>query len=158
MGGKIFGFTCRKLRQSSQSSTSQFNALKPPGNQETDAPTQLQAPATDPSEGTADWVCRKSGHLCPQTGWRIAKDARLPLKYSDLVNAVTVRPVCSKQCPRQLPKESEAIHWSSQQIKDWQIDYICPLLPSKGYKYALGLCENCIWPKPSFPLLPHNAD
>lgn len=35
----------------------------------------------------------------------IAKDARLPLKYSDSVNAMTACPVCSEQCLRQLQKE-----------------------------------------------------
>ena len=40
------------------------------------------------SVDTADWVYRKSGCCSAWVGWHIAKDARLPLKYSDLVNAV----------------------------------------------------------------------
>lgn len=77
--------------------------LTPPGNQEAD----VLALATDPSVDTADWV-----------EWHIAKDAVLPLKYSELINAVTACPMCSKQCPRQLPKESGAIHWSPQLVRD----------------------------------------
>lgn len=38
-------------------------------------------------------------------GWCIVKIAKLPLKYHDLVNVVTMCPLCSKQCLRQLLKE-----------------------------------------------------
>ena len=59
------------------------------------------------------------------------------MEHSDLVNAVTVCPLCSKQDPRQLPKESGTIHKSLQPAKDWQIDYIGPVSLSEGSKYAL---------------------
>lgn len=69
--------------------------------------------------------------------WHSAKDDRFPLKYSVLVNAVAACPVCSKQYTRQLPKESKAIHQSSQLVRDGQIDYISLFSESKCYKYAL---------------------
>ena len=50
-----------------------------------------------------------SPHTDPLVGatlWHIARNAKFPLKYSDLVNAVTTCPVCSKQSSRQLPKTS----------------------------------------------------
>lgn len=74
----------------------------------------------------ADWVHRKNGHHCAQMGWCIANDAGVPLKYSDLVNVVTACSLCSKQYPRQLPKESGAIHYSFQLVRDWQVDYMAP--------------------------------
>lgn len=60
----------------------------------------------------------------------------LPLKYSDMVSAVTACSVCSTHFPRQLPKVSGAVHWSFQQVRDWQSDYIGPSL-EVGVKYAL---------------------
>lgn len=66
----------------------------------------------------------------------------LPLKYSDMVNAVIpYPPVCSKQHPRQLLEESGAIHWSSQLTRNWQVDYNGPLSLSEGSKYALFYME-----------------
>ena len=56
-------------------------------------------------------------------GWRIAKNTQLPLKYSDVVNAVTAWPMCSKQCPKQQPKESGGIHRSSQPVMDWLLKH-----------------------------------
>lgn len=41
-------------------------ALTLPGNQEADALVRVQALANDPSEVTADWMHRKSGHLRAQ--------------------------------------------------------------------------------------------
>ena len=64
-------------------------ALTPPGNQEADALAWVQSLATDPSADTADWMHGKSGHHRAWVGWHIAKDVGLPLKYSDLVNAIT---------------------------------------------------------------------
>ena len=61
----------------------------------------------------------------------------MPLKYSDLVNAIIAHPVFSKQHSRRLLKESGAIHQSSQQVRDWQIGYIGFLPPNEGSKYAL---------------------
>lgn len=72
-------------------------------------------------------------------GWRIA------LKYNDLVNVViimtwlmqvTIDPEYSKQYPRQRPKESGATHWSSQLVRDWQMDSNGPLPLSKSSKYT----------------------
>ena len=80
---------------------------------------------------------KKGSHHSAWVGQHVAKDAKLPLKYSDLVNAVTACPVCSTQCPRQLSKGSGAIHWSSQVVRDWQFDNIHSLLLSKGSKNAL---------------------
>lgn len=54
-------------------------------------------------------------------GWNVAKDAGLPLKCSHKVNLLTAYLVCYKQCPRQLPQVSEAIHKIPQQVLDWQI-------------------------------------
>lgn len=65
-------------------------------------------------------------------GKAIAKGAGLPLKYSDLVNAVTARPACSQRCPWQVPRESEATHQSSQLERDWQTDYLSLLPLSEG--------------------------
>ena len=71
-------------------------ALTHPGSLEADALAWVQALTTDPSVHTADWVHRKGGQHSAQVGWHIAKDARLLLKYSDLVSVVAARPVCSK--------------------------------------------------------------
>lgn len=59
-----------------------------PGTQEADALAKIHALATDPLVDTADWVSWKSGPGSAQIGWCIAKEAGLPLTYSDLVNAV----------------------------------------------------------------------
>lgn len=100
--------------------------LTPTGNQEADVL------AIDPLVRAADWVHRKSGLCRIQVEWHTVKDARFPL-----VNGVIACHVCSKQCPRQQPKESGAIHQSSQLVKYRPIDYIGPLLPSESSKYAL---------------------
>lgn len=72
-------------------------------------------------------MSRKSGHCSAQVGWLIARDAILLLKYSDLVNVITICHMCAKQHSRQLLRESGVIHQSSQPVKDWHIDYILPL-------------------------------
>ena len=79
-----------------------YNALTPPGNQEADTLARVEALATDPSVDTEDWGHRKSGHHSARVGSYIAKDAGLSLTYSDLVNAATASPGCSKRCPKQL--------------------------------------------------------
>lgn len=60
----------------------------------------------------------------------MAKDVRLPLKYRNLVNAITADPMCSKQHPRRLPKMSGP-HKSSRLVRDWQVDYTGPFPSSK---------------------------
>lgn len=86
-----------------------------PCNQEADALAQVCDLATDPSVDTTDWVHRKSHYHSIQVERYIAKDAGLPLKCSDLVNAVTACPVCSKQCPRQhygwLDPSTTVLNW-----------------------------------------------
>lgn len=79
---------------------------------------------------------RKSSHHSAHMRWHIANDVGSPLKYSDLVSAVRARTVYSKQCPRQLPKESGAVHQSSQQVKYWQSDYIGPFPLSQVSEYS----------------------
>lgn len=81
-----------------------------PDNQEADSLAQVWALATDSAADTEDWVHKKGGHCTTQVGWHIAKGAGLPLKYSDWFNAVAACLVCSKQCLRQLPKESGTVH------------------------------------------------
>lgn len=56
--------------------------LTPSGNQKADVLAQVHTLTTDPSVDI-DLVHRKSDHCCTQVGWHIAKDAGLPLKYSD---------------------------------------------------------------------------
>lgn len=92
------------------------HCLSRPGSECPDTPCnqQAQALATDPSVDRGDLVHRKSGHCSAWVGWHSARDARLPLQYSNLVNAVTADPMCPKQYPWQWPKVSGAIHWSSQ--------------------------------------------
>ena len=104
-------------------------------------PNSIQALETDPSVDIAHWV--KSGLHCAQGGWHVAKVARLPLKYSDLVNAVVVNTVCSKQCPMQLPKKSRVIHQNSKLVRDWQT--LALYLWVKILNYP-GLCAHCSWP------------
>lgn len=62
-----------------------YKALTPPGIPEADALSQVWDWVTDPSVETADWMHRKSSYHLVQMGWRVAKDARLLLKYSDSV-------------------------------------------------------------------------
>ena len=112
-----------------------------PGNQEVDDLTGVCTLATDSLIVTEDRVHRKSSLRSVQVGWRIVKNAGLYLKYSNLVNAVMTCPVCSKQHPRQLPKESGAIHQNSQLVRDWQIDYIDHFPLSEGSKYALSCVD-----------------
>lgn len=105
--------------------------LTPTGSQEGDAL------AVDSLVREADLVHRKSGLCCIQVGWHTVKDARFPLKYSNVVNGVIACHVCSKQRPRQQPKESGAIHQSSQLMKYRPTNYIGPLLPSECFRYVL---------------------
>ena len=58
-------------------------ALITPDNQEAEA--LVIHPAID----RVDWVHRKSGHYSAPVRWHIARDAGLPLKYTDLINVVT---------------------------------------------------------------------
>lgn len=82
-------------------------------------------------------------------GWCIAKDAGLLLKCNDLINAVTACPMCFKQCLRQLTKESEAIHQSSQSVRN--IDYIGTLPLSEGSTYALVCVDTASGLTQAFP-------
>lgn len=59
--------------------------------------------------------------------------------------------VCSKQHPRQPPKESGTIHWSFQPVRDHQIEYIGLLSPSERSQ-CLALHGYHVWPNPSFIL------
>lgn len=52
------------------------------------SPRPVRAPATD-SADTADWVHEKGGPYSTQVDGYVAKGSRLPLKYSDVFNAVT---------------------------------------------------------------------
>ena len=70
-------------------------------------------------------------------GWHITKDAGLPLKYSDLVNVVITFLCVLNNTQGDCQRSMGAIHWSSQLVSDWQVDYIGPLPLSKGSKYAL---------------------
>lgn len=99
---------------------------------------------TDISVVTGDWTQRKRCHHSAYVRWHIAEDARLPLKHNELVNILTEWLVCSKQHSTQVSKESRAMHWSSQPVKDWQIDYVNLLILSKGSKYAL-VCMDTIF-------------
>lgn len=110
-----------------------YKVLTPAGNQESGLG---MSPRKWPFSSYADLVQRKSGHHSTQVGGHINKDAGLPLKYSDLVNAVTSRSVYSK-CLRQLPKLYGAIHQSSQPVRNWKIDYIGLNSQSESSKYAL---------------------
>lgn len=67
-------------------------------------------------------------------GQCIAKNVGLPLKYGEMVNAVTACPAWSEQYLRELPMEFGAIHQNSQPVKNWQIGYIGPLFLNKGSK------------------------
>lgn len=74
------GFIYKSLRQFSPSSTFlAYKALTFRSNLEADAVAQVQALAADPIVDTVDWMHRKSNYCSTQSGWRIAKDARLPL-------------------------------------------------------------------------------
>ena len=100
--------------------------------------------ATDPEVDIADWMHRESGRHGAHVGQHMANNAGLPWKYSDLANAVRACPGCSKLHPGHLPKESGAIHRSSQLVRDWQINYIGSLPPSEVSKYALvGVDTTC---------------
>lgn len=107
------------------------------GIQEPDALAWVPVLVTDISVVTGDWTQRKRCHHSACVRWYIAEDARVPLKHSELVNTLTECLVCSKQHSRQVPKEPRAMHWSSQPVKDWQIDYVNLFILSKSSKYAL---------------------
>lgn len=98
-------------------------ALIPPGCREADALAQVSG--TEPQHltfrQTANWVYRKHAHRGTRVDGHTAKEARPPLKYSDLVNSVTC-PVCSKSRPRQLPKVFGAVLLSSQPVRNGQGD------------------------------------
>lgn len=63
-------------------------ALTPPGDQESDALAWVKTLTSDPSEDIVDGC--PSGHYCACVGWFIDKDTGLSLKYTDLVNTITV--------------------------------------------------------------------
>lgn len=84
-------------------------ALTLPDNQETDAQAPVWTFATHLSVEIPDWEHGKSSHHSTQVAWHTAKNARMPLKYSDLTNLVTSCPVCFKQLPRTLPKTPGAL-------------------------------------------------
>ena len=69
-------------------------------------------------------------------GWHLTKDAGLPLKYSDLLNAVPTCSVCSKQCPGFEPKGSGAIYWSFQLVRDGEITSMGSLPLREDTEYA----------------------
>lgn len=79
-------------------------------------------------------------------GWPLTKDAGLPVKYSNLVNAVPTCSVCSKQCPGLQPKGSGATYWSVQLLRDGKIASTGSLPLHEDSEYArfvwtLGLTE-----------------
>ena len=51
----------------------------------------------------------------------------------------------------QLPKESRAVHWRSQQVRGWKIDYITLLPVSEGSKYTLGCVDTAPGLTQAFP-------
>lgn len=83
---------------------------------------------------------RKSGHCGTRVGWHLTQDAGLPLKYSDLVNAVPTCFVCSKQCLGQLPKGSGAIYRGFQLVRAGKIAYTGSFPLSKDSEYAWFVC------------------
>ena len=95
---------------------------------------------------------RHSGHHSAHVRWSIAKNPGLPLRYSDLVNAVTICPVCFEHCPRQLPKESGAFQWSSQPVRDLQIDCIGFFFPREHSKYAVVCVDTASGLTRAFPV------
>ena len=108
--------------------------LTAPDNQESNTLAWVWTLVTYPSIDTKDWVHRVVT-IVPKWDGIMPGNARLSFKYGDLVNAVTAcLLVCFKQYPKQLTKESGAKRtwdkriWSSQQIRDWQIDNIGPFL------------------------------
>lgn len=42
----------------------------------------------------------RAATVAPTMRWHIVRDARLPLKYSELFDVATACPVCYKQYPR----------------------------------------------------------
>lgn len=88
-----FRFTCKSESILTVSHILAHKPLTPCGNQ--DALAQVRTLAIDTLVDIADWLHRKSGHHSIQVEWHIAKDAGLPLKYGNLVNAITARHVCS---------------------------------------------------------------
>lgn len=132
---KTCGSICQNLRQSSLSSMSQLIrhwCLRQSGSCGLDTGFSCW-----PSVDTTDWMHGRKGHRHAWVRWHIAKDVLLPLKYSNLVNTVTACPMCSKDCPRHLPKEYRATCQQSQMVREWQVDHIGPLPPSEGSKCAL---------------------
>ena len=70
------------------------------------------------------------------------KNARLPLEYSDLVNAITECVVLnSKQSPRQLPNEFGTTRQSSQPVRNWKIVYIGPLPLTESSQCTLACVD-----------------
>ena len=64
------------------------------------------------------------------------QECQLSLKYNNSINEVTACFVYFKQCPKQLPKESGAIHQSPQLMRDWKIDYIDSFHVTEASNYA----------------------
>ena len=93
----------------------------------------------------------QTSHQNTHEEWLIDKDVELSSKYSDLVKAITVCLVCSKQYPR--PKEHDASHQSSQLVRDWQINYIGSFPLSEGFQICLDLCGHNVRLNINFLLL-----
>ena len=120
MCGETSGFTSKSLRWSLLSFMSQLIRCWHPWQSRSWCPSLGISPSNWPCD-TAGKVHKNSGHHSAQAGWHIAKDTGLPLKYRDWVDAVTACHARSEQHARQLPKESEPIHRSSQQVRGWQL-------------------------------------
>lgn len=87
---------------------------------------------------------RKSGHRGTQVGWHIAKDAGLPLKYSDLVTVAMAWPVCSKQHPRQSLECSPGEGLTSDNAGHLPLSQVKVL-------NGPGLCGHYAWLDQAFP-------
>lgn len=120
--GKTFGFS---LRHSSLSSTSQLIRRWHLLAMRWLRPSLCTSSSTDPSVDATYCLSRRDGIL-PRC--QIALEIQWLMQLTCLI--------CAKQCPRQLPKDPGAIHWSSQPMRDWQVDYVGPLPPSENPKYA----------------------
>ena len=92
------------------------------------------------------------GHHSGQVEWHIAKNSGLPLKYSDLVNAITafLYILNNAQGNRQRSLEPST---RAPPVRDWQIDYIGPIPPTKGLKYAFVCVDTAFGLTQAFPLL-----
>lgn len=127
--GKTLGFS---LRHSSLSSASQLIRHWHLLAMRRLRPSLCTSSSTDPSVDATYCLSRWDGILptMPNCPW------------NTVINAITCL-ICAKQCPRQLPKDPGAIHWSSQPMRDWQVDYVGPLPPSENPKYV-SVCVDMV--------------